>query len=348
MRRHIVPELEIEFINRETEFNKILSLEEGKIHIITGPKGCGKTELAKEIEYTLENDKKHSIILITYETDKTNITITPRKTIKEPTKKLKNVIKEEPYRIITKTILDIVEIISEILKIKELTKRRIIIIVDEFRNIYRNDKARQMLEVEANRIRYINKELEEQGGSIKLILITSDAAITYLRNTIGTKVQWYIMWNLDEKSTYEVLQKLKCPIDHYITWKLTGGNLREIVIIRSHNWNLEKWIRIKISELITCLREYAQSENKNLIDIIKEIEGNVDELSWRKIWKYLLKDNIVIEIDDRFEKMSIIPKDESIGSFAAYQVPIYYYIMKCIVEKGNLDVDPSNILRIVK
>lgn len=330
MRRHIVPELEIEFVNREEEFNKILSLEEGKIHIITGPRGCGKTELAREVEYTLENDEKHSIILITYETDKTNITVTPRKTIKENSK------------------IDIVEIISEILKIRELVRRRIIIIVDEFRNIYRDDRARQMLEVEANRIRYINKELREQGGSIKLILITSDATVTYLRNIVGTKVQWYIMWNLDEKPTYEVLQKLKCPIDHYMTWKLTGGNLREIAIIKSYNWNLEKWIRIKISELITCLREYSQSENRNLISIIKEIEGNVDELSWRKIWTYLLKNNIVIEIDDRFDKMSTIPRDESIGSSAAYQVPIYYYTMKCIVEKGSLDVDPSDILRIVK
>ncbi|NPA71026.1 MAG: AAA family ATPase [Crenarchaeota archaeon] len=330
MRRHIVPELEIEFVNREEEFNKILSLEEGKIHIITGPRGCGKTELAREVEYTLENDEKHSIILITYETDKTNITVTPRKTIKENSK------------------IDIVEIISEILKIRELVRRRIIIIVDEFRNIYRDDRARQMLEVEANRIRYINKELREQGGSIKLILITSDATVTYLRNIVGTKVQWYIMWNLDEKPTYEVLQKLKCPIDHHMTWKLTGGNLREIAIIKSHNWNLEKWIRIKISELITCLREYSQSENRNLISIIKEIEGNVDELSWRKIWTYLLKNNIVIEIDDRFDKMSTIPRDESIGSSVAYQVPIYYYTMKCIVEKGSLDVDPSDILRMVK
>jgi len=330
LRRHIVPELEIEFVNREEEFNKILSLEEGKIHIITGPRGCGKTELAREVEYTLENDEKHSIILITYETDKTNITVTPRKTIKENSK------------------IDIVEIISEILKIRELVRRRIIIIVDEFRNIYRDDRARQMLEVEANRIRYINKELREQGGSIKLILITSDATVTYLRNIVGTKVQWYIMWNLDEKPTYEVLQKLKCPIDHHMTWKLTGGNLREIAIIKSHNWNLEKWIRIKISELITCLREYSQSENRNLISIIKEIEGNVDELSWRKIWTYLLKNNIVIEIDDRFDKMSTIPRDESIGSSVAYQVPIYYYTMKCIVEKGSLDVDPSDILRMVK
>ncbi|NPB01010.1 MAG: AAA family ATPase [Crenarchaeota archaeon] len=170
MRRHIVPELEI-------EFNKILSLEEGKTHIITGPRGCGKTELAREIEYTLENDEKHSIILITYETDKTNITVTSRRTIRELTKKLKNVIREEPYGIIIKTILDIVEIVSEILKIRELVRRRIIIIVDEFRNMYREDKARQMLEVEANRIRYINKELREQGGSIKLILITSDATL---------------------------------------------------------------------------------------------------------------------------------------------------------------------------
>jgi len=348
LRRHVVPELEIEFVDREEEFNKILSLEEGKIHIITGPRGCGKTELARELEYTLENDKRHSIILITYEIDKTNITVTPRKTMKELTKKLKNVIREEPYGIIIKTILDIVEIISEILKIKELVKRKIIIIVDEFRNIYRDDKARQILEVEANRIRHVNRELREQGGSIKLILITSDATVTYLRNIVGTKVQWYIMWNLDEKPTYEALQKLKCPIDHYMTWKLTGGNLREIAIIRSHNWSLEKWIRMKISEIITCLREYSQSENKNLIDIIKEIEGNVDELSWRKIWRYLLKNNIVIEIDDRFEKMSTIPKDESIGSSAAYQIPIYYYTIKCIIEKGSLDVNPSDILRIVK
>ncbi|NPB01009.1 MAG: hypothetical protein GXO10_06505 [Crenarchaeota archaeon] len=46
--------------------------------------------------------------------------------------------------------------------------------------------------------------------------------------------------------------------------------------------------------------------------------------------------------------MSTIPRDESIGSFTAYQVPIYYYTMKCIVEKGSLEVDPSNVLRMVR
>ena len=350
LRRHIVPELNIQFINRELEFEKFLKFENGRIHVISGPKGCGKTEFLKEIVYTFENSKDYYIIFTTYGIEETKLFISSIDLVKELVREIGNVIQEvsQPIGLIIKGFVKLSDLISKLLKFYKIWEKHTIVIIDEFREIYSNDLSRQFLEVESNYVRDLNLKFYEHGGSFKIVVTTSDATITYLRSIVGTKVNWYIMWNFDKETTYRLLNELKCSIDYELIWYLTGGNPREIVNLKNLNWNIHKWIDIKIQEVITCFREYSRIERVSINEILKELSENVDDLSWKRIWIYMLKHNIVIEIDERFEKLNNLPKIESIGKTCAFQLPIYYHIIRTMMLSNNIKLSSEDVLNILK
>lgn len=253
----------------------------------------------------------------------------------------------DSFSCVIKAFITLSDLLYKLLKIREIRKRHLVIVIDEFRDVYGNE-ARQFLEVEANFIRDLDLNFSKYGGSCKLVLLTSDATTTYLRNVVGNKVDWYIMWNLDKESTQELLRKLNCSINYDFIWNLVGGNPREIVNLKKLEWNVDKWVSIKISDVITCLRNYAMNEKKSTDEVLKDFDKDVDKLSWRKIWHYLLMHNIVIEVDDRFEKLSKLPRMYWVGKIGAFQLPIYYYIINTMIDKGSIDVNVDDVLNTIR
>ncbi len=64
---YTAPELYVNFIDREYEIEKITKLVNGRLHVIAGPRGCGKTELFKALTYALrqvEDKEKYNIVFI--------------------------------------------------------------------------------------------------------------------------------------------------------------------------------------------------------------------------------------------------------------------------------------------
>ncbi len=346
LKRHIVPELNIKFIDREVEASKILEMTRGRVHVIVGPRGCGKTELFKEILYSLKDSERFYPILITYNVDSTKIYLPDlellRRTLIERISKIVQDISGLVGALFT-TFIRVGGFIIEILRFREIYGKDIVIIVDEFRNVYPGDYSRQFLDVMANDVRDLDMKLMEKNGSIRLILSTSDATASELRGKVGVKVDWYIMWNLDKKGTFDLLSDVKCPIDFELVWKITGGNPREVALLKRLEWDVKKWIIMKIADVINALVDYCQSEGENLNDTLRSIKNNFDNIYLLKVWKYLLKYNIVMYVDSRFEKISNVPD----SGFFLFQVPIYGMILRSIVEKGSINVDPVDVLRIL-
>ncbi len=344
LKRHVVPELGIRFIDREIEISRILEMTRGRVHVIIGPRGCGKTELFKEILYSLGDIEHIYPILITYNIDSTKIYVTDiellKRTVMERISKIVQDLSGLVGALFT-TFIRVGEFIIEILRFREICRKDIVIIVDEFRNVYPGDYSKQFLDVIANDVRDLDMKLIEKGGSIRLILSTSDATASELRGQVGVKVDWYIMWNLGKKSTFDLLSEVKCPIDFELVWKITGGNPREIALLRRLEWDIKKWISIKIADVINALVDYCQSEGENLDNILRKVKNNFDNIYLLKVWEYLLKYNIVMYVDSRFERISNIPDSD----IFLFQVPIYGIVLRQVSERERFKIDPSDVLR---
>ncbi len=360
LHKYWINELNTYFINRDEELCKFLNLSNGEVHVITGPKGCGKTEFSKALMQALrEVESNYNVMYITYEESESEVLTYihfSNRTFINYLKDIANIVKEIPVlEIIVKGLLNVYELISKIVKEDKVKHSNNIVIIDEFRSI--DNKTIQLLEVDANNVKDINNYLSRFGGSFKIIYFTSDATCTKLQLKIGSKINWYIMWYLSRHDIYTLLDNLECSLDYEFIWKLTGGNVREIKELYKNNWNINEWLDSKIRKcvntIITITNEltitWKESEDKILKQILGRIESyvdNVDKLRITILWDYLLNHNIVMEIDSRFKKLSTIPEEKWIGKYNAWQLPIYYYIFKVISEKG-LDLEVSDVLRII-
>ncbi len=116
-------------------------------------------------------------------------------------------------------------------------------------------------------------------------------------------------------------------------------------------WNVNSWIDRKIVIIHKLIESYISSRKISKEEFIHEIKrfiDNINELSNYDFWKYLLKMNIVIEIDVRFNKLSTLPGEEWIGKYNAFQLPIYYWIFKTMYEERSIEITSNDILQIIK
>ena len=111
------------------------------------------------------------------------------------------------------------------------------------------------------------------------------------------------------------------------------------------------WLNEKLNIITSILKEYVRQEEIELSKLLNNLSSgveNVDELSWYRIWDYFLKYNIVMEIDERFRKLSSLSKDKYIGKNCAFQLPVYYWICKTIIELNTLNIKVDDILKVLK
>ena len=353
MRRHKVPELEVEFVNREIEFKNILELPNGRISIIVGPKGCGKTELAKEIVYTFSEDKSKIITLLQYRQNQTYILSNSIREIRQILQELYQIIKDFSgiIGIIVNLLIDFAKILYRLVENKKILKKDLIIIIDEFREIYGED-VRQVLEVESNIVRDLAMMFREYGGRLRIIFMTSDATAIDLLNIVGSKVDWYLMWNLDKESTFKLLDLVNCCENFDIIWLLTSGNPREISILKLFRWDVRRWLADKIGLVVKSILDYSRTCNKDVSDIIREISrflDDVDSILLSRVYDFFTKYNIVMPFDSRLRFLGKFEHscDRCVGDFLVFQEGVYYYVLRSIVEYCSVKIDPDSVLRLV-
>jgi hypothetical protein len=89
--------------------------------------------------------------------------------------------------------------------------RRVVIVVDEVRgdSEVRLSEFRGWLEGFANTLREHSSRYEGRGGSIAVVALTSDAMVREIRNRVGSKVVWALLWNLPYEAMVDLAGQLE-------------------------------------------------------------------------------------------------------------------------------------------
>jgi hypothetical protein len=132
----------------------------------------------------------------------------------------------------------------------------------------------------------------EKRGSISVVALTSDAMVKEIRNNVGSKVNWALIWNPPYDAMVELAEQLSLSIDPELLWRLTGGNPRALTSIRSRG--LELWLRADVVDVLARIVEGLRGEWRGDVwSEITEAVSNIDDASFRlKI--ALLKHNVLI------------------------------------------------------
>jgi len=332
------------FVDREHEVAKILGEIGFGLSIVVGPLGCGKTTLADAITRALAEDDERTAIYVAHREEAgtaKSIVMAPRFSSKE----LKDIFAElvdvvSGYVAELRGIVTLIDVLLRICRRVGTSVGEILVFVDEFRS--RAEEARQGLEIDAN---YVARMLVE-GMRIKVLYLTSDATATKLQLEMGSKARWYIVWNLPREAFEELYNVVRPRIDFEIVWRLVGGNPRELkALVEDHGHDVESYVGEKIAMVRNVIEEFVREEKVSLreaMDEIKILVEDIDVAGYHRIWSYVLEKNIVIDIDERFRKLSSIPREPWIGKENAFQIPIYYWIFKTIARYG--EATPKRIL----
>jgi hypothetical protein len=116
-------------------------------------------------------------------------------------------------------------------------------------------ELRGWLEGFANTLKWdTGKYWMEKGGSISVVALTRDAMVKEIRSKVGSKVNWALIWNLPYEAMVKLAEQLHLDIDVGLLWRLTGGNPRALVDIKSVG--LKAWIKSDvIRHLVDALED---------------------------------------------------------------------------------------------
>ncbi|RLF21424.1 MAG: hypothetical protein DRN15_11225 [Thermoprotei archaeon] len=352
---YVVPDLNVNFIDRDQEvkviLGSILKLDRdvnpanSLAHVITGPWGCGKTELFRALTKSLRGVDE---VIVAY----FNLSEYSSETFYGYTlPDIKSSV-EELVESIVKDRLALVfhlyKLAKNIMKRVSIKDKKLILVFDEVtRSLERYNVAiRDLISSFSKKIYDIAWELSCE---VHVILLTSEqTAVTHFLKELGKNMLAYLMWNLPKEAHDELLTRLSCPLDHDLVWQITGGNPRCILELKIMSWNLERLAKILMEKCRAALERYAESERVSKGQILEELRkgmADIDELSWYRLWKYLLEDNIVIKVDERLIELSVMPEHEPwIGKYNAFQVPAYYLTLKAMADRGDFNVTMKDVI----
>ncbi len=357
LQTYLVPDLNINFINRDHEVEALFRiLKLGKEIepanslnlVITGPWGCGKTEFARALTNALKFDEDFIVIYMNL----------PKSPIKEeffiPTS---SEIIESIEELVTSFIGDRAKLLFHVYEIvKNLAKR--VKLRNKFLLIFFDEVTVSLAKFSVNvseLIAGLSKEIYSIAWKyycqVHIILLTSEQAVMkYFKREEGKNFLIYGIWHLSENDFYKLLRSINCPIDKKLVWKVSGGCPRIAYELKIRNWDIENLINDKIKHLKECLASYCKTFKVSINHLIREIERwlhNLDELSFYPSWDFLVSGNIVINLPTKW-----LDKKPSysywIGYNNAFQIPLYYWILKVISEEKSLNISAQDVLSYIR
>ncbi len=352
----------LSFVDRVGELLCLLSDEPGcplygRVSVVMGPRGCGKTELAYALQHVVGGIRAYKVFYVRHEEDAEGLRTLvsapagEAKWARRLAKRLAGVVYEATtlvtplVGVVVKGLVTVSQLVYEIMSQHQLREARILVVLDEFRG--HPLEQRGMLENLANDVALASREC----GGVKVVVFTSDATATRLCSVMGSKLGWYLVWNLPPPAFTELYAQLNPPrgLSPDTVWRLVGGNPRELLeLAKEHSWDVRGYLNKAIARVAKAVEEYARREHVGLREVLTQLREVVDELDHaglHPLWDVLLEKNIGIDVDERFTRLTMLPEGEPwVGRRYAFQLPVYYHVAKTIAKNNTLDVTPTQVL----
>jgi hypothetical protein len=207
----------------------------------------------------------------------------------------------------------------------------------------------------ANLVSQINDEYAETGSEASLIILTSDASAAKVSEEVGNKVNWALIWNLTRKSSEKLIERIglhrrvagelgvSAEASKEILWRLAGGNPRELESIGSIG--ILGWVRATVNRLGNIIDNAIRGLGEGLVwDDVERILARVDIMGRVKVFDYLLRGNIAIYMNIG-TPISELPREPWVGERYAFQIPVYYHVLKAMARKRSWDISPEDVIR---
>jgi len=354
LKRYKIPDVGVYFVNRFEELREILNItskEVTSINIVYGPWGCGKTEFARALTYVFENIESDVTCIYLNPLEEKRVEWGVKITgvdVREYIQVRFNVSLEELLstcsisELVVKLVKTIGYTLYQLVEKWRLRGRRVLIIIDEVKKILEhqgytiNDLVTAL---------YNGRGLREelQLKNLTYIIMTSDQVIVEDALREFGKCNIYLIWHLDYYSSRKLCEYLNLDnIDLII--KLTGGCPRAIISIKE--LGLKTWINNVISNLRNIIVKIQSKLKYTLSETLTEIRKVVDDVDTfdmnMEVKNILVRENILTYIVPN--RLSSIPEDYWIGKYWAWQMPIYYIILKLFTEK-RLHIDADDAIK---
>jgi energy-coupling factor transporter ATP-binding protein EcfA2 len=349
----------LRFVDRMREAKAILDEGEkavlnGMITVLYGPKGCGKTSLFKvlyEVVTSME-DVDVDVVIVGSEKEawKAEKLYAP-KSLGEILKEVKGILGfniTSTGEVASSLAIDATKIISlmvgytaQLLK----SRRKVIIVLDEVKADSSEGLAefRGWLEGFANTLLWnAGKYWMEKGGSISVVALTSDAMVKEIRNKVGSKVNWALIWNLPYNAMVELAEQLNLSIDAELLWRLTGGNPRALINIKVAG--LKEWVKSDvIRRLVDALEDASTSipEDKLWVEVERAVD-NID-VAHVHLKTAMLKHNVAVYVAGGMP-ISELPREDWVREYYAYQMPAFYHALKVALARRSPYVTPDDVI----
>ncbi|RLE57937.1 MAG: hypothetical protein DRJ40_01660 [Thermoprotei archaeon] len=343
--RYVVPGLGIYFVDREREVRYVLDWVLRGVswnYVVYGPWGCGKTEFARAVTYAVEELNDFVFLYVDLTQSELHQAIYARYGVKELLLELVQRVCED----LLKFPLKVFALLRKLCEVYKLVGRYLVIFMDEVTRSL--DRYRISIRDYVSALDKAIHEWRRELGlrNIVTVLLTSELSlIQYFRREVGKTLSIYEMWNLSKSAFMRLLEEVKCPLDYEILWRLCGGNPRLIYELRNvYAWDVERWLE---REIVRCWSLYSMIRRSDVLlkylrSVVEEIDSLApipitEELKQQlpevALTQELLRQNMVIPLEPTNHLLSEVPREEWIGREWAWQVPLYYYIFRAILEK---------------
>ncbi len=343
------------------------------VSIIYGPKGCGKTTLAKVFANAVnELSSEANVVYAELEEDVVRAFV-PGMGISEVLFRLGELAADyihPPVRI----VVNAVKFVFNMFRVHRVEGKDLVIVLDEFdRRVLeglRYSRPRDLAEGIAKFCQNRTSEGFGRGyldvGGIRLrslwvVLQMSDHAVMSDIMSVGGLVGkgglgYFLTWNLPRDSFLGLVREVAeqtnaAHVDEELVWQLTGGNVRALAeLALDHGWNMDTWV----NDALRRIRRELVDPVVGDYNVFSDYSEYVRKLARRGVGpdnailainahEVAFKANVLISVGG-VRRISQLPNEPWIGEDYAYQLPIYYWALRAMVKRGTVNVTPGDVI----
>ena len=343
--RYEIPGLNVKFVDREIEckrlFYWLLKYDISWNFVVYGPWGCGKSEFFRALTWSSQEVEALHMIYFNLARELCEVSLLSRSTLKEHVISIARSL----FSNYVDLVLNLYKLMEGLCKRMNLTDSRVIVIVDEIKNI---------IDVYGEALEYLitNAELTSRHCRAKLniknmniIFITSEQTLAErIRRYEGKSMTTLLMWHLPKNEAYQLLGELKVPKEHRdLILKVCGGCPRAMIeISKTYENNVDLWMMNVMDRVLAAIynymREYGRSRSEFLREL-KMILEDIDEIPRLKMYDVFLKHNIILPLVQEHKRLSSLRTEGRI----AYQLPIYRLCLQAMCDKGTPKITLKDI-----